>query len=472
MMRLIVLAAALMPWLIGDGATSHRPRSQSKLLERNIAESGADGDHLRHRGIAINDINEPCLPSFFLVNKPVIYAPDKDRKNRDLFVPAICSHSSKIGVQFIGWNRKVCILDHIAAGEDCIPKVKRTATRLRGKCAVGILRWDVDIYVNLAVNPDAHRWRFSDVLDVESERHAAPLLCPCKGRCNRDTFQCGPCPLLGDEAFSVEPVGFGGSADGTTGLKGGQRRASYGEDQERRFDNDSPQLLARQIDQFFRCFRHAPLLAQIGFFAAFGLVAGALIIGGIGAALGLLGSGCWRARWIGAGCILAGLLVWWSGYGVAWWITERYPYSAKADQRCADQASASRAPAHPTVSPGPPAFIDARKIRAWRQGRCVVMLRGFIDRIARTESLLHQRVHSACVVLARYSRSWRHERICRASDRAITCICACILGVRSPPRRLDRISDVRLRGVGACSMESHAFLCSNDSEHSIRKSLG
>ena len=42
--------------------------------------------------------------------------------------------------------------------------------------------------------------------------------------------------------------------------------------------------------------------------------------------------------------------------------------SAIANQRGIKKIPASRAPAHPTFSPEPRAFLDARKIRAWRQG--------------------------------------------------------------------------------------------------------
>ena len=95
------------------------------------------------------------------------------------------------------------------------------------------------------------------------------------------------------------------------------------------------------FDLGFGCFRNSPLLTQVGLFAVLGMLAGALMIPGLG--LLFLGRMLLDWRWsrpLGAALGLAGLIVWVGTNAFAWYLTDRYPYRA-ADIYCEDQASSS-----------------------------------------------------------------------------------------------------------------------------------
>ena len=83
-----------------------------------------------------------------------------------------------------------------------------------------------------------------------------------------------------------------------------------------------------QCYEIFRGFRHAPLLAQISFLGAFGFTALSLVVGGICLALGLVGKGQRSTRRIGVAGAIGRLLVWGSGYYLAWWLSTSYPNGA------------------------------------------------------------------------------------------------------------------------------------------------
>jgi hypothetical protein len=92
-----------------------------------------------------------------------------------------------------------------------------------------------------------------------------------------------------------------------------------GDKQRTYFYGRGPELPVSNCGEFFAGFRHAPLLAQIAFFAAVGASAQVLLIGG-GCCLLL-----WRRRWLGSGLLGLGLLGFGLGIWSGWRLSECHP---------------------------------------------------------------------------------------------------------------------------------------------------
>jgi hypothetical protein len=216
--------------------------------------------------------------------KSVVQTANQDQIQRIL--PVIIT--KELSDIIFGYPDALCSIEDPSWTNNRSKVVPRSSTDIRGHLQIDWLRLYMDAKPNLGVQPHCKSWRLTDVPELKVYLKSAFAIIPLQFGLKRDLLRLHPRPLVG---YKGELVSFDSSANGPD-------CCANSDDQEPNFNDRRPKLPICQLDQFFRCFRHAPLLTQISFFGAFGLIAGALMFSGIGAVLGLVGRGSRCGRWL------------------------------------------------------------------------------------------------------------------------------------------------------------------------------